>query len=57
MIKYLVGAAIGGILGYFVLHKLVGCSSGSCPITANPVTSVAYGIILGFLLAGTIGGK
>ena len=57
MIKYLVGAAVGGLLGYFVLHKLIGCSSGSCPITANPVTSIIYGIIMGVLLAGAVGGK
>lgn len=54
MIKYLTGALIGGVAGYFVLHKLIGCSSGTCPITANPYISTVYGIILGALVAGMI---
>lgn len=51
MIRYLVGALIGGIIGYFVLYKLIGCSNGRCPITANPYISTVYGIVLGVLLA------
>ena len=54
MIKYLIGALIGGIIGYFVFYKLIGCSNGSCPITANPYISTLYGIVLGVLLAGVI---
>lgn len=55
MLKYIIGAAAGGLLGYFVLYRLIGCSGGSCAITANPYISVVYGIILGLLLAGAIG--
>lgn len=54
MITYLMGAVIGGLAGYFVLYRIIGCSSGSCPITANPYTSIIYGIILGVLVAGII---
>lgn len=54
VLKYLIGALIGSVVGYFVFHKLIGCSTGSCPITANPYTSTIYGIILGLLLAGGI---
>lgn len=54
MIKYLIGAIIGGIAGYFVLYKLIGCSSGACPITANPYTSTIYGVVLGLLLASAV---
>ncbi|PKM73522.1 MAG: rhodanese-like domain-containing protein [Firmicutes bacterium HGW-Firmicutes-16] len=54
MIKYLIGALIGGVVGYFVFYKLIGCSNGSCPITANPYLSTIYGIVLGVLLAGVI---
>ena len=54
MIRYLIGALIGGIIGYFVFYKLIGCSNGSCPITANPYISTVYGIVLGVLLAGVI---
>ena len=57
MIKYLAGALIGGILGYFVLYKLIGCSSGGCPITANPYISSIYGIVMGMLLTGVIFAK
>ena len=54
MLKYLIGALIGGLVGYFVLYKLIGCSNGSCPITSNPYMSTVYGIVLGVLLAFVI---
>lgn len=54
MLKYIIGAAVGGIVGYFVLYKLIGCSSGSCPITANPYISTVYGIVIGLLIAGLV---
>ena len=54
MIRYLIGALIGGIIGYFVFYKLIGCSNGSCPITANPYISTVYGIVLGVLIAFVI---
>ena len=52
--KYLIGAFIGGIIGYFVFYQLIGCSTGSCRITANPYLSTLYGVLLGLLLAGAI---
>jgi len=52
--KYLIGAAIGGLFGYFVLYKLIGCSSGACPITKNPIVSTVVGILLGALLTFAI---
>lgn len=54
MIRYLIGAIIGGVLGYFVLYKLIGCSTGTCPITANPFSATVYGIIIGLLLSTAI---
>ena len=54
MLRYLIGALIGGIIGYFVFYKLIGCSNGSCPITANPYISTVYGVVLGVLLAVVI---
>lgn len=54
MLKYIIGALIGGIIGYFVLYKLIGCSNGSCPITANPYISTAYGVVIGTLLAALL---
>jgi len=41
------GAAAGGVLGY-LWHRLVGCSTGSCPIVRNPYLSVVWGALLGF---------
>ncbi len=54
MLKYILGAVIGGALGYFVMYKLIGCSTGSCPITANPYVSTIYGVVLGLLVTGTV---
>ena len=54
MLKYIIGALIGGVIGYFVFYKLIGCSNGTCPITANPYLSTAYGVVLGILLAAVI---
>ncbi|GIV27647.1 MAG: hypothetical protein KatS3mg027_1461 [Bacteroidia bacterium] len=52
LLKYkfsLIGGLLGGI-GGFLYYKYIGCSSGTCPITSNPYTSVIYGIIVGVLL-------
>jgi rhodanese-related sulfurtransferase len=54
LIYYLLGAALGGLAGYFLLYKLIGCSSGACPITANPYISVIYGVIMGLLLVSIL---
>jgi len=32
-------------------YRLVGCSSGTCPITSNPWSSTAYGALVAGLLA------
>lgn len=52
MVKPVVGAVIGGVLG-FAYYKLVGCSTGACPITSNPITSIIYGAVLGAVIAGS----
>lgn len=57
MMNYLIAAIIGGIFGYFVLYRLIGCSSGSCSITANPYLSIVYGIIIGVIVVGAIAPK
>ena len=53
MFGYIIGAAVGGGLGY-LYYKLVGCASGTCPITSNPIISSIYGAVFGLLVAGMI---
>lgn len=45
----LIGMIVGAIGGY-VYYTQVGCKSGSCPITSNPWASLAWGLILGWLV-------
>jgi len=45
LLGVLIGGAIGAVLGYFGK-----CSSGSCPLTANPYRGAVYGAVLGTLL-------
>lgn len=40
----LIGAGVG-----YGWHRVVGCSSGACPITANPYISTFYGALMGYL--------
>ena len=46
----LVAVLIGAACGY-AWHRVVGCSSGACPLTANPWTATLYGAVLGALFA------
>ena len=47
---------LGGAAGY-AYYALVGCASGTCAITSNPVSSVLYMGLVGFLLSGVFGGR
>jgi hypothetical protein len=47
--------ALGGALAGLGYYFLVGCSTGSCVITSNPFTSMAYMGIVGWLLSGVFG--
>ncbi|MDU1891358.1 MAG: hypothetical protein E6767_11780 [Dysgonomonas sp.] len=48
---YLLGAIIGGTGGYLYWFY-IGCSSGTCPITASPTMSIIWGTIMGALIFG-----
>lgn len=48
--KIAIGVALGAIAG-FAYYRLVGCSTGACPITSNPWISTGYGALMGGLLA------
>lgn len=46
---YVAGAASGTAIGYLYWY-FIGCSSGTCPITASPVNSIIWGAVMGSLL-------
>jgi hypothetical protein len=47
-----VGITAGALAGY-LYYRFVGCTTGSCPITARPLSSTLYGALMGGLLAAT----
>ncbi len=47
--KLVLGVLAGAVLG-FGWYKLVGCRTGTCPITARWWTSTGYGALMGFLM-------
>jgi len=49
LLGVLIGGAIGAVAGYFGK-----CSSGACPLTANPYRGAIYGTIVGALLASAL---
>ncbi|WP_243287645.1 DUF6132 family protein [Geothrix terrae] len=49
-LRILLGLAVGGVLGY-AYQRLVGCSTGTCPLTATPLRAITYGAVMGLLWA------
>lgn len=45
----------GGVLLGWIYYTVVGCSTGSCSITSNPVNSMIYMGLIGLLLSGVFG--
>jgi hypothetical protein len=54
IIRMAIGAVLGAVVGYVIMYKLIGCTTGTCPIMRNPYTSTIYGAIIGLLLAGGV---
>ncbi|MFA9422214.1 MAG: DUF6132 family protein [Sedimentibacter sp.] len=50
ILKVLGGVVAGGTLG-FLYYKVIGCSTGTCPITSNPINSTIYGALMGLMLS------
>ncbi len=49
-VRLVLGLVIGGALGYGY-HRLVGCSTGACPLTATPLRAITYGAVMGLIWA------
>lgn len=45
----IIGIPLGALAG-FLYWKFVGCNSGTCAITSNPMNSTLYGAVMGGLL-------
>ncbi len=48
----LIGVTIGAGAGY-IYYSTIGCVSGNCPITSQPVNSTLYGALMGGLLSAS----
>lgn len=46
---------IGGVLAGLAYYHFIGCATGSCPITSNPVSSMVCMGLIGWLLSGVFG--
>ncbi len=47
-----IGVLVGAVGGYLYYH-FIGCTSGTCAITSQPVNSTLYGAMMGGLLFST----
>ena len=47
---------IGGALVGLAYYHFVECSTGSCAITSNPINSMVYMGLMGWLLSGVFSG-
>ncbi len=50
ILSLVVGAGLGAVLGYYGK-----CSTGTCPLTANPWRGAIYGMVLGLLFHSALG--
>ena len=52
ILRSIIGIIVGGGLG-FGWYMLVGCPTGTCPLTSNPVVTIIYGAVVGGLAAAS----
>ena len=48
--RLVIGMVLGGMLG-FAAYRFIGCSTGACPLTANPWISTLIGIGFGAMMS------
>ncbi len=48
--KLTVLGVLAGAVGGYLYYHFIGCTTGSCPITSQPVNSTLYGAMMGGLL-------
>jgi hypothetical protein len=53
MIAIIIGAVVGGVVGFFY-YRFVGCRSGACFITSNPYISTIYWAVIGGFVANLV---
>ena len=53
IIRLTIGIVVGGLLGYGA-YRFIGCSTGTCPLTANPWISTILGMVFGALAARAV---
>ncbi len=49
-LRVVLGVVSGGAVGWAV-YRFVGCESGACPITSNPVVSIIVFAVAGLMVA------
>lgn len=52
--KWIAVGAIAGAIGGYTYYSLVGCSTGTCAITSNPIISTLYFGVMGGLFVSII---
>lgn len=52
ILRISIGIVVGAALG-FGWYKLVGCSTGTCPLTSHPFITMLYGAVMGGLIASS----
>jgi hypothetical protein len=51
-----IGVGLGAVLGW-AYYQFIGCRTGTCLITGDPVNSAIYGAVLGLIWALPMGNK
>jgi hypothetical protein len=51
--RVIIGGIAGGGLG-FAYYRFVGCPSGTCPLTSNPIISTICGMVVGALIGSSL---